>query len=350
MEKMRKRIFNIIEIGNREDVPSTLFDIFISITIITSIVTTFLHTFKDLAGNKVVSNLELATIIIFVVEYLLRIWTAGYLFQEEKYPRAVLKYIFSGYGLIDLLSIVSYFIPVIFTTGVVVLRMLRVVRILRLFQLSANYDAFNVIVDVIKAKKNALISSVFMILMLMLMSSMCMYSIENTAQPDVFDNAFSGIWWSVSTILTVGYGDIYPVTTIGKLIAIIMAFLGVGMVAIPTGIISAGFVEYYSKAEGDHTMRVCLSNESEGITEVYECARMKAQDNFIPNREKYEISDEAYNKVAGRPCLILYPMDTLDIIVEVMDSFDEVNKSVHRMCKPDSVLYCDNFCKFKRIL
>ena len=350
MEKLRKRIFNIIEIGNREDVPSTLFDVFISVTIITSIVTTFLHTFKQLAGNNIVSHLELVTIIIFVVEYVLRIWTAGYLFPEEKYPRAVGKYVISGYGLIDLLSIVSYFIPVIFTTGVVVLRMLRVVRILRLFQLSANYDAFNVIVDVLKAKKNALISSVFMILMLMLMSSMCMYSIENVAQPEVFENAFSGIWWSVSTILTVGYGDIYPVTAIGKLIAIIMSFLGVGMVAIPTGIISAGFVEYYSKAEGDRAIRVCLQNDTTGTAEIYECARMTMHKNFVPNTAKYEISDEAYTATNGKPCVVLYPIDTLDIIVEVLGSADEINKTTQKMYQLDAVLLCDHFYKFKRIL
>ena len=92
-----------------------------------------------------------------------------------------------------------------------------------------------------------LISSVFIIVMLMIASSLCMYSLEHEAQPEVFSNAFSGIWWAASTLLTVGYGDIYPVTMLGKLFGIFIAFLGVGMVAIPTGIISAGFVEQYSE-------------------------------------------------------------------------------------------------------
>lgn len=82
--------------------------------------------------------------------------------------------------------------------------------------------------------------------MLIIASSLCMYSLEHEAQPDVFKNAFSGIWWSVSTLLTVGYGDIYPVTVLGKIFSILITFLGVGMVAIPTGILSAGFVEQYS--------------------------------------------------------------------------------------------------------
>ena len=81
----------------------------------------------------------------------------------------------------------------------------------------------------------------------MLASSLCMYSVEHNAQPTVFRNAFSGIWWSMSTLLTVGYGDIYPITTLGRIMAICIAYLGVGVVAIPTGIISAGFVEQYQR-------------------------------------------------------------------------------------------------------
>ena len=86
-----------------------------------------------------------------------------------------------------------------------------------------------------------------MVLIFMVAASLCMYGLEHEAQPDQFKNAFSGIWWSVSTLLTVGYGDIYPITVMGRIMAIVISFLGVGMVAIPTGIISAGFVEQYTK-------------------------------------------------------------------------------------------------------
>ena len=121
--------------------------------------------------------------------------------------------------------------------------MLRIIRIFRLFRINSYYDSLNVIGEVIAGKKQQLMSSVFIILMLMLGSSLCMYSLEHEAQPEVFQNAFSGIWWAASTLLTVGYGDIYPVTTLGKMFGIFITFLGVGMVAIPTGIISAGFVD-----------------------------------------------------------------------------------------------------------
>lgn len=248
MEKAKKRIFDIIQIGNKSDIPSTVFDIVISFLIVVSIAVTFMQTFEELDGWKhTLAIIEFITIIVFLIEYILRIWTANYLYEDLKPANAVFKYIFSFYGIVDLLTIVSFFIPFIFTNGFVALRMLRVVRIMRLFKLNSSYDAFNVITDVIKDKSNQIISSVFMISVLLIMSSMCMYSLEHEAQPENFENAFSGIWWSVSTLLTVGYGDIYPVTIGGRIVAIIISFLGVGMVAIPTGIISAGFVEHYTR-------------------------------------------------------------------------------------------------------
>lgn len=249
MKDVRQRIFNIIEIGNKNDIPSTLFDGFIVTVIFLNLIVTLMQTFDQMIPYMGVLNvIELITIIIFTVEYILRVWTADYLYTGEKNGmKARLKFVFSAYGLIDLFTIIPYFLPFIFPAGAVAFRIFRVIRIFRLFKINAQYDAYNVIASVLKDKKDQLISSICMIMILMLASSLCMYSLEHEAQPDSFKNAFSGIWWSVSTLLTVGYGDIYPVTAAGKVMAIIISFLGVGMVAIPTGIISAGFVEQYTE-------------------------------------------------------------------------------------------------------
>jgi len=245
---LKKRIFEIIQIGNKSDFISLLFDIFIVAVILLNILITFVLTFDEFSPYKrFLETLEFITIVIFTLEYILRIWTAKYLYPDKKPQKAVLAFLFSFYGIVDLLTILPYFLPFVFPSGIVAFRMFRVVRILHLFKINSNYDAFNVITDVLKEKKNQLVSSIFLILILMLASSLCMYSLEHEAQPENFSNAFSGIWWSMSTLLTVGYGDIYPITTLGKLMAIFIAFLGVGVVAIPTGIISAGFVEYYTK-------------------------------------------------------------------------------------------------------
>lgn len=242
----KKRLFDIIQIGNREDVPSRVFDIFIVIVIITNIAVLFLETFDELKPYEgILGLIETVTICIFCVEYILRIWTADLLYPNRGYGRAVLKFVTSFDGIVDLLTILPFF----FLSGFVVFRMLRVVRIFHLFRINATYDSFNVITQVLYEKRNQLLSSVFIIFILMLSASLCMYSVEHAAQPGVFKNALSGIWWCLSTIFTVGYGDIYPITTLGKVMTVVITMLGVGAVAIPTGIISAGFVESYMAAQ-----------------------------------------------------------------------------------------------------
>ncbi len=250
-KRIKKRIFDIIQIGNREDTVSRAFDYFIVSIIITNILVMFLETFDFPAPVMTALNiLEYLTIGVFCVEYALRIWSADYLYPEKKKSRAILRFLLSYDGIVDLLTILPFF----FLSGFVVFRMLRVVRIFHLFRINSHYDSFSVIKSVLYEKRNQLITSLFIIIVLILASSICMYSAEHEAQPEAFRNALSGIWWSVSALLTVGYGDIYPVTILGKAMAIIISFLGVMVVAIPTGIISAGFVENYSEMVKDSTM------------------------------------------------------------------------------------------------
>lgn len=243
----KKRIFDIIQIGTQVDVPSKIFDFFIVCMILLSITVTFMQTFEQMEPYKELLNrVELFTILVFIVEYALRIYTSDLLYPDRPKDKALFSFVFSFYGIVDLLTILSYF-SVLYSNGIVALRMIRAVRILRLFKVNKSFDAFNVVADVLKERKNQLLSSMFMIAMLILASSLCMYGFEHEAQPEVFNNAFSGIWWAMSTVLTIGYGDIYPVTIGGRIIAIFIALLGVCAVAIPTGVISAGFVEYYSR-------------------------------------------------------------------------------------------------------
>ena len=236
---------------------------FITVVILTNIVITFLQTFDSLNFLSGFFNVsEIITILIFSVEYLLRIWTADYLYPQKSSAEARLSFLVSFDGIIDLLTILPFF----FLSGMVIFRMLRVARIFHLFRLNARYDSFNVITTVLYEKRNQIISSLFIVLILMLASSLCMYSVEHDAQPNVFSNAFSGIWWSMSTLLTVGYGDIYPITTLGRVMAICIAYLGVGAVAIPTGIISAGFVEQYQRKSSLSNIREADIHE---IAEIF---------------------------------------------------------------------------------
>ena len=266
----RKRLFEIIEIGLPGDVASQVYDVFNILSIVINLVVSVMNTFDDLHARfgPWLVTIEAVTVAFFAADFAMRLWTAKFLRPSLTEPRAVLRYIFSFSGLVDLLSFLPYYLPVFFPSGAVAFRMFRVARVFRLFRVNAYYDSLGVITQVISSKRQQLFSSVFILLVLMLASSLCMYSLEHDAQPEVFSNAFSGIWWSVSTLLTIGYGDIYPVTTMGKIFSIFITFLGVGMVAIPTGIISAGFVDQYTRikriseyADEDevHFIRVALT-------------------------------------------------------------------------------------------
>ena len=235
-----------MQINNKDDLPSMIFDVVLAATIILNIIAMFLETFSSLSDfRSLFTIVENVTVIVFIIEYVLRIATADLLYPETGKAKAVLRFLVSFDGVVELLTILPFF----FLSGFIVFRMLRVVRIFHLFRINTQSDSFNVIKSVLMEKYKAIVSSVFIIAILMLASSLGIYSAEHAAQPEAFKNAFSGIWWSVSAMLTVGYGDIYPITVAGRIMAIIIAFLGVGAVAIPTGIISAGFVEYYSKEQ-----------------------------------------------------------------------------------------------------
>lgn len=246
--KRRQRLFQIIDVGYDLDRISRAYDYINVAAIVLNLVVSILHTYDFIRERyaSILVAVEAITVAFFVVDYVLRLFTARVMYKEKKEWKAIRKYIFSFMGIVDLLSFLPYFLPVIFPQGTIAFRMIRIVRIFRLFRINAYYDSLNVITHVLNSKKQQLISSVFIILTLMVASSLCMYSLEHEAQPEVFQNAFSGLWWATSTLLTIGYGDIYPITFWGKALGIFISFLGVGMVAIPTGIISAGFVDQYT--------------------------------------------------------------------------------------------------------
>jgi voltage-gated potassium channel len=247
--RFRAKLFNMVSTGVIDETINRLYDFISIVALFLNLFAAFAITFDYMEEHYkgLLLAIEAITTFFFAIDYVLRVITAKELYPKLSEPRAIRQYVFSFTGIIDLLSFLPYYLPVFFPAGSAVFRMFRVARILRLFRINSYYDQLNVITEVLYSKKQQLLASVFIILILMLASSLCMYSVEHDAQPDVFQNAFSGIWWATSTLLTVGYGDIYPVTTAGKILGIFISFLGVGMVAIPTGIISAGFVEQYQK-------------------------------------------------------------------------------------------------------
>ncbi len=249
--KLKQRLFRMVSVGVVGEPFNQAYDIISTLALIANLAAAVMNTFAGIRESYggILAAIEAVTVAFFAVDYVLRLYTAECLYPEKQRKNAVFRYMVSFAGIVDLLSFLPYYLPVFFPAGAAAFRLIRMARILRLFRINAYYDSLNVITEVIIRKRQMLLSSVFIILVLMLGASLCMYSLEHEAQPEVFKNAFSGIWWCVSTLLTVGYGDIYPVTVLGRLFGIVITFLGVGVVAIPTGIISAGFVEQYTLAE-----------------------------------------------------------------------------------------------------
>ena len=206
----REQIFNMVSVGVIDEPLNQAYDIVSTAALLINLAASVLITFDSFEAKYAgeLRMIEAVTVFLFAVDYVLRVCTAKYLYKDRAERQAVLRYIFSAAGIIDLLSFLPYYLPVFFPTGAAAFRMFRVARILRLFRINAYYDSLNVITEVIMRKRQQLMSSVFIILVLMVASSLFMYSIEHEAQPDVFKNAFSGIWWAASSLLTAGYGDI----------------------------------------------------------------------------------------------------------------------------------------------
>ena len=249
MSGIKEKIFRMVEVGFVEDVVSRSYDIVNLFMIVINLIASIALTFENVRAvyGGIFLTIETVTVVFFFIDYLLRVWTADQLYPDRSYPLAVLRYIVSAAGIIDLMSFLPFFMPMIFPAYTTAFRLFRVMRIFKLFRIGAYSDSLGIIKKVLYEKRQQLISAMFIIFTLMIAASLCMYSAEHEAQPQVFKNALSGIWWAGSTLLTVGYGDIYPITPVGQLLGTVIAFLGVGVVAIPTGIISAGFIEEFGE-------------------------------------------------------------------------------------------------------
>ena len=246
--RIKRAIFTIIQPAEHGNIASKVFDIGIMVLILASIASVFIMTFElPQTANRFLNQFEKWAIIVFSVEYLLRIWTAELLFPELPAWRAKLKYMRSGMAIVDLVSIMPFYLPMFLPINLVGIRAIRLVRLLRVLKLNRYTDAVASIATVFRSKFREILVSVLLVMIMLVIASLLIYYAEHDAQPDKFANAFSGVWWAVATLTTVGYGDIYPVTALGRFLGGIIAITGIGLVAVPTGIISAGFVELLEK-------------------------------------------------------------------------------------------------------
>ena len=223
---------------------SSAFDKIITFSILLAIVHLTLETEQSIhdAYFKVFDVTEIILTFVFTVEYLARLLT----FSKQYHRKSFLRFVFSFDLLIDLLALIPFYLTLL-PIDLRYLRIFRLFRLARIFKLTRYNKAIQTVKLVMSAKKEILTISFFLRGIILYIVSALMYYIENTAQPEVFSSIPKTMWWGVATLTTVGYGDIYPITALGRFLGGVIAILGIGIFAIPTGIIASGFTEYVEK-------------------------------------------------------------------------------------------------------
>ena len=192
----------------------------------------------EFANSQELVTANILIAIIFGLEYILRIWSADY-DNDIKAPR--LKYITSFYGIVDLIAFLPVLILPLFS-GTLLLRLLRILRLLQLLKIRALSDGLMRVSRALKDAKSELIITTLMSSLLIFLGAVIMYFVEGSSQPEQFGSIPRALWWSMATLTTVGYGDVYPITSVGKVVASLIAIIGIAAVAMPSGILAAAFM------------------------------------------------------------------------------------------------------------
>lgn len=224
-----------------------IINIFIIVLIILNVVAVMLETVPSLHDEEYEKRFfhyfDLISVIIFTIEYILRVWSCNH---DPKYKHSFhgrLKYMLSPAALIDLAAILPFYIHRIVGLDLRMLRILRLLRFFRLFRLTAYTNAAHLVYRVFKSRVNELMLAFILTLFLIVIASCLVYFAEHDVQPDKFTSIPATMWWAVVTLTTVGYGDLYPITILGKIFASVVLLAGIGMLALPAGIITSGFLE-----------------------------------------------------------------------------------------------------------
>lgn len=239
---MRKRIYEIIEVSDGNDILSRIYDLFMMTVIIISLVPLAFKT--EYLAFKVTDRI---CVIIFIIDYLLRFLTADFKYSKNSLT-SFLRYPFSPMAIIDLISILPS-VSVI-NKGFKVLRiirMIRALRVLRVFKAARYSKSLRIISQVLKNSKGPLVAVGALAVAYILVSALIIINVE----PDSFDNFFDAVYWATVSLTTMGYGDIYPVTTIGRIVTMLSSVFGIAIVALPSGIITAGYMNEVEKTDED---------------------------------------------------------------------------------------------------
>lgn len=256
MKSLQRRIWEILEGTLENDRPARIWGVFISLLIILNVLAVSFSTVGWLASRYQTFFFwfETFSVAVFSIEYIARIWSCA---SDERYSGVLLgrlRFAFKWMPLIDLLAVLPFYLPFL-GLDMRSIRLVRLLRLTRIAKLGRYNSSAKLIVEVFRAKKEELLLSMTVVLVLLFFSSTAIYYCEREAQPEQFSSIPGSTWWAVATLTTIGYGDAYPVTIAGKIFAAIVSILGIGVFALPTGILGAGFVERIEAGKRNEVMR-----------------------------------------------------------------------------------------------
>lgn len=254
MKKLQQKIYYIIREEEDKSFWGEVFDWVMLFLIVVNLLLLILDTFTSSMPPwywPISQTADTIMGVIFTIEYLLRLWVSPIKYPALHAAAARVKFAFTPMAIIDFLAVLPLYLKHALPVNLRFLRIFRLIRLLRLFKISRYTESMSVFTSVFKKKANQLLTSLFVIFLLILIASLLMYDVEHDAQPDVFSNALSGLWWAMEAVTTAGNGDIYPITPLGRALAGIIALMGIGVVAVPTGIISAGFITVMHENSGE---------------------------------------------------------------------------------------------------
>ncbi len=237
-------IYEILELSDRTNLYSLADDFIITFLIILNITAFIASTSPvfSLEYKRIFESIEIISSLIFTIEYLLRLWVCT---VDRQYSNPIwgrIRYALTPLSIIDFISILPYYL-VLFFPAITFVNSISLLRLLRLLKMSRYSESVRTLGTVLYAKKEELIATAFAVFIILIFASSIMYFVESEAHPKAFGSIPDAMWWGVVTLTTVGYGDIYPITPLGRFLGAILAFLGIGIFALPAGIISAGFSE-----------------------------------------------------------------------------------------------------------
>ncbi len=241
---IRKRTAELLEPDRRWDGMSRIVNVLLILLISLNVIAIIFESVEPIFQRygRIFRYFEVFSVAVFTIEYFARIWSSidSDAISDSSPVVGRIKYMLTPLALVDLIAILPFYLSLYISID---LRFLRGLRLLRLFKLSRYSPALGALLDVVQKEAEAIMAALVVLLILLVMSATGIYILENEIQPDTFGSIPSSMWWAIVTLTTVGYGDIVPLTAMGKVFGGLIGLLGIGMIALPAAILASGFVE-----------------------------------------------------------------------------------------------------------